>query len=126
MQADTATPAPAAPTPAAPDWQTMRRIVRSVARKARKEAKRLADASLILAAAALTGIETTATDQARIATATHRKLLRAGVPPVDPTDPDGPLDATLAEIWTLAVAECETVCQDVQAAMGTPSNEMIH
>lgn len=126
MQTDSATPAPAEPAPVAPDWRNTRKIVRSVARKARLEATRLEDASLILVAAALTGIETAATDQTRIATATHRKLLRAGVPPLDPADPDGPLDETLAEIWALAVAQCEAVCREIETAMAAPSNETMH
>lgn len=112
--------------PALPDWRNTRRIVRAVAQKARREAKRLMDPDLVSVATMLTAIETMATDQTRIATATHRKLLRARLPPLDPADPDGPLDETLAEIWALAAAQAEAVCHEIQAATASPIDETVH
>lgn len=115
-----------ATTPQPPDWHATRKVVRDLAREARAEARRTGDDAMISIAAAFTGIETTAADQARIATATHKRLLRAGVPPLDPANPDAPLDQTLAEIWALALDQCGELVRDIESALTAPAADVVH
>lgn len=129
MQTDTIRAETGAPAPP-PTWQAMRKNIRRVARAAREEAK--ADPEqpgqelLIAIAAALTGIEAEATEQARGARATHRRLLAAGVPPPDPEHPDAPLIATLVEIWCSALICAADVCSEIEALYAAPEGETKH